>query len=67
MWHFSCHFYINCPVCEEMHEIVASSTCWMPPWYKVRVNIGYWQSRMKLKIENMKYRIQKANITRKKS
>lgn len=57
---------INCPVCEEMHEICASSTCWMPPWYKVRTKIGYWQSRMKLGIENMKYHIQKANIARKK-
>lgn len=62
-WHTTPYPHsINCPVCEEMHEIVASSTCWLPPWYKV----GYWQSRMKVKIENMKYHIQKVNITRKK-
>ena len=50
---------INCPVCEEMHEICEASDCWLPPWYKIRVIIGYWQSRAKVKFENLKYSIQK--------
>lgn len=67
-WHSTPYPHsIACPVCEEMHKICEASNCWLPPWYKIRVRIGYWQSRAKLKFENLKYSIQKRKVQKKKS
>lgn len=66
-WHSTSYPHsIACPVCKEIHKICKASDCWLPPWYKIRVRIGYWQSGAKLKSENLKYSIQKRIVQKKK-
>ena len=59
-WHSTPYPHsIECPVCKEMWEITRASRCWLPPFWNVRNTISYYVSKIKLRLSNLKYRLQK--------